>query len=566
MSNGVEKGRIWRIVPDGFKQPKIPKLGEATTAELVALLEHPNGWHRDTASRLLYQRQDKAAVAPLQKMAAESTVPLGRVHALYALDGLKALDAPTVLHALGDSDPHVREQAIRLAEQFASDPAVRDRLAAMTDDADLNVRYQLAFSLGECKGDAATLALARLAARDGADPWFRMAILSSSADRGGDLVRLLLADKPVRDSDAGRALLTELAGEIGAANRPADIGMALKAIEDVSDTDKALTRPMILALAVKQPPSARERLLRDDAKVRAVLDDLLREARKASADSTRDEAARTAAVRTLGLAPFAETRDLFRDLLQSDQPSPVSTAALEALGRYDQADVAGLVLDAWPGLSPALRKTAAETLFSRDAWIAAFLEAVAQKKVRTADVDPARVKLLQSYPDAKVRERARTLFASAQLARRQDVVDDYQKALGLPGDAMKGKAIFKLECSACHRLEGVGTQVGADLTAIKDWGPEKIMLNVLDPNREVQPQFLTYVLTTKSGRVITGMITAETANGVTLRRVDQTSEIVARPDIDDLHSTGLSFMPEGLEKRLDYQTMADLLAYLNTAK
>ncbi|HVS34945.1 MAG TPA: PVC-type heme-binding CxxCH protein [Gemmataceae bacterium] len=566
VSAGVEKGRIWRIVPDGFKQPKIPKLGEATTAELVALLEHPNGWHRDTASRLLYQRQDKTAVAPLKKMAAESKAALGRVQALYALDGLKALDGPTVLHALGDDDPHVREQAVRLAETFAAEPDIRDRLTKMTDDADLRVRYQLAFSLGECKGDEATQALARLAHHDGSDSWFRLAILSSSADRAGDLFRLLLADKDLRGNESGRALLTELAGEIGAADRKTDTASALKAVENLPDGEKSLSRAIILALAFKQPAAARERLLRDDAKARALLDDLLQYARKTATDAMRDEAARSAAVRTLGLAPFGETRDLYRDLLHSDQPPQVSATALEVLGRYDQPEAAGLILDAWPMLSPALRKTAAETLFSRGAWVSAFLDAVADKKVQPADVDPARIKLLQSYPDAKVRERTAALFASAQLARRQDVVDDYQKALQLPSDATRGKAIFKRECSECHRLEGVGAQVGADLTAIHDWGSEKILLNVLDPNREVQPQFLTYVLTTKSGRVLTGMITAETANGVTIRRADQTSEMVARPEIDELRSTGLSFMPEGLEKRLTYQEMADLLAYLGAAK
>ena len=93
-----------------------------------------------------------------------------------------------------------------------------------------------------------------------------------------------------------------------------------------------------------------------------------------------------------------------------------------------------------------------------------------------------------------------------------------------------------------------------------------MLLNILDPNREVQPQYLAYVLTTKSGRIITGMISNETANGVTIRRVDQTSETVPRANIDELRSTGLSFMPEGLEKQLDYQAMADLLAYLKSIK
>src|SRR5258706_16401677 len=88
MHRGVERGRIWRIVPEGFVRRPLPKLSRATTAELVALLDHPNGWHRDTASRLLYERQDKAAIPLLVPLARWAKTPQGKVHALAALDGL----------------------------------------------------------------------------------------------------------------------------------------------------------------------------------------------------------------------------------------------------------------------------------------------------------------------------------------------------------------------------------------------------------------------------------------------------------------------------------------------
>src|SRR5262249_33591822 len=128
------------------------------------------------------------------------------------------------------------------------------------------------------------------------------------------------------------------------------------------------------------------------------------------------------------------------------------------------------------------------------------------------------------------------------------------------------KAVFKKECSACHQLEGVGSQIGAALSAIRDQGTEAVLLNILDPNREVKPQYLSYVLVTGAGRIITGMITVETANGITLRRADGTSETVLRFDIEELRSTGVSFMPEGLEKQIDVPAMADLLAYLKAVK
>src|SRR5205823_10976211 len=109
-------------------------------------------------------------------------------------------------------------------------------------------------------------------------------------------------------------------------------------------------------------------------------------------------------------------------------------------------------------------------------------------------------------------------------------------------------------------------QVGADLNAIRDQGSETILLNILDPNREVKPQFLSYVVATNAGRTVTGMISAETANSLTVRRPDGTSETLLRIDIEELRSTGLSFMPEGLEKQIDVPAMADLLAYLHSIK
>jgi len=146
------------------------------------------------------------------------------------------------------------------------------------------------------------------------------------------------------------------------------------------------------------------------------------------------------------------------------------------------------------------------------------------------------------------------------------VVAAYQQAVQLQGDPARGKAVFQKECSACHQLEGIGSSIGPDLSALRDQSSAAILLNILDPNREVKPQFLSYVLVTTAGRISTGLITAETGNAITLRRSDGSSETVLRIDIDELRSTGLSFMPEGLEKQIDVPAMADLLAYLHSIK
>ena len=567
VASGVERGRIYRIVTDRFKRPKPPQLSKATTAELVALLEHTNGWHRDTASRLLYQRQDRTAIAPLKKLATESKSALGRLHALYALDGMKALEPALVAKTLSDPEPHLREQALRLAERFGANPEIRNRLAKMTDDVDAQVRYQLAFSLGSISGEMSGQMLVRLALRDSADSWVRLAILTSAVDRAGELFQALLAEKDYRSAMHGHTLLIALAMQIGASNRAIDVAAVVKALDELPEGEKSLAQEIVRGLVSKLSATARAKLTgADGGKAGAILALMLADARKIAADEKQPPAERAAAVRTLGLAPFADVRVVFVDALKLRQPGPVQSAALETLTRFDSPAVPTLILESWTGFSPSLRATAAETLFARPAWVAAFLDAVEQGKIKPADVDPARIDLLQASADERLRQRAKKLFAGSKLSKRQDVVAAYQKALELKGDAAKGKLVFKNVCSACHRLEDVGEAIGADLKAIRDQGTEAIMLNILDPNREVKPQYLSYVVTLDSGRTVTGMITAETANSLTIRRPDGVGENFLRAKIDDLRSTGLSFMPEGLEKQVDHQAMADLLAYLNSIK
>ncbi|HIN71575.1 MAG TPA: c-type cytochrome, partial [Dehalococcoidia bacterium] len=140
----------------------------------------------------------------------------------------------------------------------------------------------------------------------------------------------------------------------------------------------------------------------------------------------------------------------------------------------------------------------------------------------------------------------------------------YQVVLQREGNEARGKLVFKKNCSACHRLEEVGNAIGAELMGIRQRGLAAALLNVLDPNREVKPKYLTYILETSDGRILTGMIASETANSITIRRADGTTVAVQRVEIEALRSTGLSFMPEGLEKMIDVPAMADLLSYLDS--
>jgi putative heme-binding domain-containing protein len=201
-------------------------------------------------------------------------------------------------------------------------------------------------------------------------------------------------------------------------------------------------------------------------------------------------------------------------------------------------------------------------LLARADRIPVLLDAIEAERFKPSDLEPARVQQLLNQPDATQRARAAKLLASVKPGRRQEVVDTYRPALALPGDAAAGKRHFQKVCAACHRVEGVGHEIGANLAAMKNRGPEAILVNVLDPNREVNPQFVNYTLTTVDGRILTGMVDAETATSVTLRRAEGVTDTVLRVNIEELMASGQSLMPEGLDQQLDRQAIADLIAYL----
>jgi putative membrane-bound dehydrogenase-like protein len=568
LTSGRDRGRIYRILADGYVQRKPPNLGAATTAELVATLENPDGWHRDTASRLLFQRQDKSAIPALRKLAADSKSPLGRMHAMYALVGLKALTPEVVLAALSDSDAHVREHAVRLSEPFLEKSyPLRAKLVQMVDDDELMVRYQLAFSLGEFTGLDRNAALAKLAVRDGGDKWFRTAILSSLATGAGDVFGRLIAEESFRHNPATSGLLETLAQQIGAEHRDVEVIAAVKAVDAIPAADATLGQTIVRGLmqGLAKSGGAGD-LVKPGSKADNILKQLLAAARKTATDENRPPAERADAVRSLSLGSFGETQELYTTLLDYRQPQDVQLAVLAALGSYADVSAAKIVIDAWPAMSPRLRLAATEAIFSRAAWLPALLTAVEEKKLAAVDIDTTRIKLLENHADSQIRERARKVFAGAKLGRRQDVVDAYRSVLELKGDAARGRLVFQKICSACHRQEGFGHELGPKLASLQNRGREFILINVLDPNREVNPQYLNYVVSTNNGRQLTGMVTAESATSITLTRGEGASDTVLRSEVDQLQSTGMSLMPEGLEKQLDKQGMADIIEYVMTVK
>ncbi len=568
---GHDKGRIYRVYPTGKRPRPIPRLDRLETAGLVAALDSPSGWQRDMAQQMLLWRKDKAAAPLLEKQVRENSRPLCRLHALCTLDGLDLLEPALLRHALADTHPGVRRHAVRLCEsRFQEHPDLGTALMALAADPDPQVRMQVAYSAGAWNDPRAGQVLAAIALRDAGDKYITAAVLSSMTKENLEPMLLAgsksaappsaLVDRLLRLARAfknTRALAT-LLDHVGTPEKGAFAPWQFAALANLLDTLDE--RDVTLAQLRRE----------SDAELQKTVDRLgalFAAARKLATDPQAPAAERVIAVRLLGrgLDHQREDQATLAGLLAPQTADEVQAAAVAALGRFREPAVPGQLLRGWKAYSPARRTQILDILLRRDEWLKAVLDAVERKQILPVDIDAARRQRLLDYKTPEVRARAAKLLAAAVNPDRQKVIDAYQSVLTLKGDARRGLEVFHKTCATCHRLGDIGQQVGPDLASVGDKSPQGLLIAVLDPNRSVEARYLNYYAVTRNGLTFTGVLTSETATSVTLVGPDGKPQVILRTDLEEFFSTGKSPMPEGLEKDLQPQDIADLVALVRAS-
>jgi putative membrane-bound dehydrogenase-like protein len=560
LHSGMERGRIWRIVPEGFTSRPAPHLSKASTAQLVALLEHPNGWHRDTAARLLFERNDPAAVPLMTKMLSDSKSAVGRFRALCALVAQNAISEQHLLAALHDSDARVRERGVLLCEPLLRagkcSAALRDALAEGANAPAISVRYQVAFSLGEAPTPERAKPLAAIVRRDVADSWMRSAVLSSLAEDEAAMFAELASGPDFRASEAGREFMEQLAALIGKRAKPDEVAQVVDLITAQS------AKESLFAFALAR--SLREGLGREcdelgGERIKPILD----RARTAAGDDSSPEPLRSEAIRLLGTTTFKEAGQTLVPLLETSRSQETQLAAVGALDELNDAEVGPVLVKHFSALPPQVRAAALSALLKRPDRAMALLNAIEAGALHSIDVPSAQAAFLLKHPDAKVRALAAKLLKPAGHGL-DAAIRALQPALDLEGDATKGHAIYLQRCSACHHLGGEGFAVGPDLTTVRNDGKAKALVNIVDPNREVAPNYVAYNVETRAGESLVGVI-SETGSGVTVHQPFGKETTVLRADIKRIESQHMSLMPEGIAEGLKPQDMADLLEFVFTA-
>ena len=580
LNDGNDRGRIWRVTsaePPSLQVRPDEPLNKLSVGDLIELLEHRNAWHRETAARLLLERNPDEVLTALKLDWKKNRLTRSRLHALWLLQKLEPRLTPAVLawSETENRDARVREQVVAAIgdnlDELLSDET--DDLAS--HEADDRVRFRMALDLtGRSIDDhQARASLVRLLRRGAADPWLRVAICTIKTEPSEAFLVELLNDWNTTHETvvAAAELVEELSAIVGRQTAPGASGAVFQRLLsfDPAGWNHAVVLDVRLA-GIRGLSDGFARRGQSLGEHLAQLDEVETKAAQAMIDSARaiiaapeeTEPRRLAALKTLQFARQSAVTEALLALAVSNASAPLRLMALEAITAHHEPSVGPKLLAAYASQTPPLRRAMLDVLLADDAGCDSLLKDLEAGTVKPNELDATRQARLTKHRNKELASRADKLFAANVSLDRAAVVTAYQPAIENKGDVTRGRAVFEKNCVTCHRVAGLGVNVGPDVADTYNRTPAYLLTNILDPNRAVDANYFGYTLVTTNGKLYTGLVKNETASSITLRLPEGKEETILRADVDELKSNGLSLMPIGLEKNISVEQMADLLTFL----
>ncbi len=593
--NGIDKGRIYRITSSDAPPAKWTRglnLNKLSDKELVEKLANPNIWWRRNAQRLLVDRNHEAEIKPLTDMVQSSTSAVGRLHALWTLEGIHQLKSKLIDRALKDSVAGIRENAIKLAElHLRKDTELVAPLLAMKNDPDSGVRFQLLCTLGFLETTEATEVRQKLLFDNIEDKWMQVAALSAASVQDIQLLHNVIKRFDAEIPAYGQ-LIKRLSNAIGAQKGFNILYSLLE--EALGGQQEGWQKPLIEGLAtgltnrntlpsgienitglliktclthpeVTFRRSARQILTRIGFPKGNTGNTLVTQAKKMAENKNLSADKRAEAIYLLSAIEPEKQSALFKKLITSGASPLIQEAALKGLSAVPDTMVSTFIIAHWAAFSPGIRDIALNTFFNEPfniPRIKILLRAIQNNKIEKSTLGWQRTVILMRDLPEKLKEQARALLAG-QYMNRASVINRYKESLQLKGNPEQGKIVYQKNCLICHRIHGkMGVDFGPDLGTVQGWTKESILINILDPNRSIAKGYALYRVTQKEGATYEGIIVSKTPNAIVLRNEKGLQTTISRQSIASLKPLVGSPMPVGLENKIDKQQMADLLAFI----
>jgi putative membrane-bound dehydrogenase-like protein len=590
-----QHGRLWRIQHKQARGYDAPPLAAATAPQLAAALAHPNAWVRLTAQRLLVERRDQTA-APAVAAMLDSRLALARLHALWTLHLLDALPATNLIAALADAHPAVQNNALRLVPELRVAPSsnVVAAVLKLLKDTSERTRLDAVLALTQWEPGKETISATHKLfyhLRDAKESWTKSAILGVARRAPTNFIRAAFASD---QSEHYRALVAPLVEDfIHKRDAGVTAWILTHAARQASSTDKLKIH--VLQTFAKHvgdyaPPfstnidAALRTFLKSESRsmriaafplvshydtqgghyateLQALRRTLLAELDK---EKVKDED-RNAYITTLMTVEsmWPETISKLDALIEHGASKDVQKHIIVELGKTTSPLAAAVLLRNYSRFNTENKQLAVGTLLKRGDWALGLLSLVEKKTIPLNDLGVQTPGRLLTHPDATVAGRAARVLEALrgpQTREKDALITKFQAAFIHPADQKNGKELFEKNCAVCHKFGDKGKDAGPNLTGAGLHGEAVLLTHILDPNRVVEGNFISYNVLTKKDEEYTGLIKTENTEKIVLKNLEGELEL-RRADIVSMKSSGLSLMPDGLEA-LGEKNIRDIVGYL----
>ncbi len=614
-------GRIYKITAANAKPPAPVNLAALSSSQLVDMLSNSNQWCATRARVELARRRDPAVVDRLRELATQTGDHQLALEGLWALNVTKGIDDRLALKLLDHPYPYARYWSVRLiGDRNDASPEVVDRLVTLAvNEPSAAVRGQLAATakrLPGKKGLRIVEALLRSHPNesDSRVPWLIWwAIESKAMSDTGRIVSTFSRDSMWANPAAREdilLLIRRFAAEGTAAGYRACLDLLNSAPAQYADSTPEYLRKGLAERSVGLQGIGQGELFGDEAAgaagkptievrhyepITAPLKGFIAARWKQKReDATRLELALRAgveeaypALKAAAFRPdlkpdqrlplFAQLREFGQadivpalvELTKGKQAETVKLAALDVLAAYDNPHVAAALLEIYPAASKDVRHRIRDVVFSRPATAIAFLQCVDAGKFKGDDVPLDQLRRLSLHNndriDSLVRKRWGNIGPGSteeKLATMRRFNNDLRAGIGNPA---AGKKLFEKTCGACHQLFGSGNKVGPDLTTANRTDRDALLGNIVDPSAVIRREYMNYIVTTTSGRVLIGLMAEQDGASITILDANNQRTKIQRTEVDELKEADVSLMPERQLDKLSPQELRDLFSYLQSS-
>ncbi len=396
-----------------------------------------------------------------------------------------------------------------------------------------------------------TKELAAIVTKHADDPWMAKMVATASSKQMGRILSQL-GDSFFATFSENRSTTVRIFAAGALADAEADDVKALLTLLQKQPGELLWWKPALLQGLAKLS-KGQEAAAQEIAALQSKIDDIVADP-KAPLDQ------RLAVLPLLASRKWTAVEPVMKNLLTSNQPTELTTAAVALLKKFAATSTSPLIYELLPKAGPALKRDLAAILTANATTALALFKRMEKGEFPPAWVD---VEKRWSYQRGKgeMADLAKKLFGEAN-SNRAAVVTAYLNAAKKPGDAKKGQQVFSTICIACHKHGAMGVDVGPPLSDVKVKPPEGLLSDILDPNRMFEARWSAYQIETKDGRTLSGLIQNETSDAIVLAMMGGAKETLSRSAIRDMKSLDRTLMPDGLEAAISKEQMSDLLAFL----